>query len=453
MRSLSGKQKKIVYWISSIVFAVAFLGFLGTDGPIIQKDSTSFIEGWYNIKKSYWLYVAFLDVCEGVFGYDAGLYAAYIIQSLFAFGASIILTEYLRRYFKLGYPVAFLIYVCTYLPYGYSLPQDVANHHIMTEAIAYSLFTIYITYVFKSFLEERKRYMILVGLLTILLVLTRSQLILLVPVYVLLWLIILLRNYYRVMPHKQHKWFWSSMIAGVVFCGCAGIFLIGKIAGMSGNGQFSDAVMGRMLCAVDEDDRYLFEGENQEIFDLLYDEVEQTKYRYPYFRDGVWKWEDILTATNENTKMYRFKIIDYYEQKGCDTLSESVSDSIALISSTLFYKHLDDYITMSLHLFLQSFVVAIFIHPTAIFTLCYIIAILLYLTAAIVLWYANRKLKVNTKYSIPLLLTLLMIAAIVIVTNLIFFGQQRYVVYAFGCFYISCLILLIGIIRKRVEKT
>ena len=452
MRSLSDKQKKIVYWISCIVFAFFFLGILGTDGPILQKDSMSFIEGWPYIKQSYWLYVTFLDVCEGVFGYDAGLYVAYIIQSLFAFGASIILTEYLRRYFKLGYPVAFLMYIFTYLPYGYSLPQDVANHHIMTEAVAYPLFTIYMTFILYTFIENKKIYMVIAAILTILLVMTRSQLILLVPVYCLLWVIILLQNIYRKIGTRYQKWFWGSIAIGTAVCGCAGLLLVGRVVSLSGSGQFADAVIGRILCAIDEEDRTLFEGETQEIFDVLYDEVERTKYRYPYFRDGIWKWEDILIATNENTKMCRYNILEYYEQIDYETRLEYAADQIAIISSTLFYRHLDDYITMSLHLFLQSFVVAIFIHPTAIFTLCYIIAILLYLASIVVLWYANSKLKVDIKYSIPLLLTLLMIAAIVIVTNLIFFGQQRYVVYAFGCFYISCLILMIGIIRKRREK-
>lgn len=448
MRSLSNNRSKIVYWACCIVFAIFFLGFLGSNGPIIQKDSRSFMEAWPYIKNSYWLYVTFLDVCEYIFGETAYLYAAYIIQSLLAFGAAVILSEYLRHYFKLSYLSAFCVYVCTYLPYGYSLPQDVVNHHIMTEALAFPLFTIYITFVLRTFLENKKRHMLMTAVLTFLLVLTRSQLILFVPVYGLLWLIILLQNCYKKLAVKYKKCFWSSLSVGIVLCCGLGIFCVGKIAGMSGNGQFADAIMGRMLCATDEEDRELFEGENQEIFDLLYEEVEQTKCRYLYFREGVWKWEDILNATNENTKMYRLKIIDYYEQNKCDTLSESTANSIATISSTLFYHHLGDYISMSFHLFLQSFVVAIFIHPTAIFTLCYIIAIMLYVAAIFILWYANCKLKVDVKYSIPLLVTLLMIMAIVIITNLIFFGQQRYVVYAFGCFYISCLILLVGIVRK-----
>lgn len=446
------KVKKYLYWSACVFFAYIFLVKLGEKGPVLEIDSNSFMQPSKFIRSTYPLYTSFISICRNIFSEKSYLNAIYIIQSMVAIMASSLLSEYLRKYFGLNYLTAFGVFIFSFLPYGYSLPENVVNHHILTEAVAFPLFSVYMLYVFKTFLEKKKSHLIVVGILTFLLVMTRSQLMLLIPVYVILWVIILLQGFYKKIAYTQRKMFWSILVTSLIVCGIGAILLIGKLVELSGSEQFSDAVMGRVLCSIDEDDRMLFEGEEQEIFDLLYEEIEQEGHRYPYFRDGVWKWEDILEATNENTMMYRNKIFDYYSEKGSEKPLEETASSTALIASNLFYHHIDDYIKMSLHLFLQSFVVAIFIHPTAFFTLCYIIAILLYIVAIGMLWYANCKMRINVKYSIPLLLTLLLIFAIVIITNLIFYGLQRYVVYAFGCFYISCLILLIGMFRERIKR-
>ena len=262
-------------------------------------------------------------------------------------------------------------------------------------------------------------------------------------------MIFFIRNFFEKIDIVHRKFFSKVLITVVIVCGGTIFLSIGKVVELSGWSQLTDAVMGRVLCAIDEEDRMLFQEDEQEVFDLLYETIERNENRYPHFREGVWRWEDIMDATNENTLMYRKTIYTYYLDSGSETAEKDAIRCINSVVSTLFYHHLDDYFMMSMHLFLQSFVVAIFIHPSAIFSLCYFIAIMLYIFAIGLLWYANCKIKIDVKYSIPLLLTLLMIFAIVVITNIVFYGLQRYVVYAFGSFYVSYLILILGIVRER----
>ena len=52
----------------------------------------------------------------------------------------------------------------------------------------------------------------------------------------------------------------------------------------------------------------------------------------------------------------------------------------------------------------------------------------------------------------PMYITLLFLLINVFVVNIVFFGLQRYVIYSFGMFYISGLVLVVGIYRKRRDK-
>ena len=450
---MSRKIKNCIYLIACLMFAYWFLVVLGDNGPVLETDSKIFMEPSQYIKQAYPIYTFFLAVCENVFGEARYLYAVHFIQSALTFLVSWLWTDYLKKHFNFNLVFSFLIYICTFLPYGYSLPENVVSHHILTEGLAFPFFALYMLLVTRTFLENKKRYLVAAGVVTIIMFMTRSQMVLMMPVYVVLWMIFFVRNFFEKIDIVHRKILSKVLITAVIVCGGVVFLSIGKVVELSGWNQLTDAVMGRVLCAIDKEDRMLFQEDEQEVFDLLYDTIEHSENRYPHFREGVWKWEDIMDATNENTLMYRETIYTYYLDSGSETAEKDVIRCINSVVSKLFYHHLDDYFMMSMHLFLQSFVVAIFIHPSAIFLLCYYIAILLYLLAIGLLWYANCKIKLDLKYSIPLLFTLLMIVSIVVITNIVFYGLQRYVVYAFGSFYVSCLILVLGLVRERKGRT
>lgn len=454
MNKATRSQSKYIYWISCTLFAVVFLLVMGENGPILENDSPTFINPTEYIKKSYFLYTSFLGICRLIFGDSIYLYLVFLFQSLFAFVASFALTEYLRKQFDLKYISAFVVYICTFLPYAYSLPESVANHHVLTEAIAYPLFTLYMLFVFKTFLNKKHIWMIAVGVMTVLIILSRSQLLLLLPVYFLLWVIIGLQAVYVRIGEGKKKNFWSTLSISIIGVGVAGLIMVVNLIGnnsISQLAQLTTAVSGRVLCVIDKEDRELFTGDEQGAFDLVFLKVDESKQRYPYFREGVWKWEDIANCTNLNTNIYYATVDEYYQKSGGEYSQDMIDMTANRIISRLFVYHLDDYFYMTLHLLAQSFVVAVFIHPSVIITLCYIIAALIYLMAIVLLWYAHRK-EVPKEYGIPLWLTLLLLAANVVITNLIFYGLQRYVVYTFGCFYLSVFILLIGIYRTNTRE-
>ena len=147
--------KGIAYTIGIVVLGILYFFILGDNGPYLMRDSEAFLNPTSGLTHGYWLYPRFLDLCEIICGQESALNVAYIIQGLLALITSIWITEYFRKYFGMGYLSGMLIYICTLLPYGYSLPENVVTHHIMTEAISIPLFYICILFSCKSFLEKK----------------------------------------------------------------------------------------------------------------------------------------------------------------------------------------------------------------------------------------------------------------------------------------------------------
>ena len=106
----------------------------------------------------------------------------------------------------------------------------------------------------------------------------------------------------------------------------------------------------------------------------------------------------------------------------------------------LLTKHPGEYIEMTVSLLVQSLVVAIFFHPDQAYILGYIVAFILYVLA-IILCYIAKKMKVEKKYINVLLMTLGDIVLLCGITNVLFIGLQRYVVYVFGWYYISIIVV------------
>lgn len=444
-------QRKYIYWLMCFAFAVVVLIFLGEKGPLVEADTHHFINPTEYIIKSYPLYTAFLKSCCLLFGENVYLVGVFLIQSVLAFVTSFALTEFLRKYFALKYVSAFIVFACSFLPYTYPLPESMANHHILTEGIAFPLFTLYMLYVLKVFLNKECKWMLIVAILTVLIILSRSQLLLLFPVYGVLWGIIALRKIYTRIEIRQRKVFWSVLIASLGIICIIGITLVAKLIGnnsINHMSQLTAAVSGRVLCVIDEEDRELFEGEEQALYDYIFREIDENKGRYPYFREGLSVGLDIAGHTNGNTYALGTIVSDFYKNSG-DFESKNMEQTKNTIISKLFVHHLIDYFYMTVILIAYGLTMAVFICPFSIYTLCHLIALMIYIAVGILLWYANHKLKMDIKYSIPILMTLLLSVCIIVITNIIFYGQQRYVVYTFGCFYLSLFILLIGIYRTK----
>lgn len=447
---------KIVYITGSIILGIVYFFMLGDDGPHIMRDSEAFLNPSSAILQSYWLYANYLKVCEIIWGHENFLYAVYIIQGIIAMCTSIFVTEYFRKYYRMGYLCAFLVYVFTLLPYGYSLPDNVVTHHIMTEGLSIPIFHICILFACRSFLEKKYRYMVIAVFAGVLLALTRSQLLVFIPILVFLLAIIFTKEVIVKMADKmrlKRKQFILSflLVSSLLLI----VFIYTVFAKTNIGSQFMAAISGRVMCLMEYEDRELFEGEMREIYDTLYKNADEGGHLEKYFRTDSWRSYDIAVHTNENTKEGLNVIRDFYslkypEMEDVEFKQKSYSDRDFIVTK-VFSNHILDYVIMSIQLMTQSFVASVFIQPDSIRNLCYIVTFFIYLGTFGVMYIARRRMKIDKKYIIPMSITLLFLISNVVFTNIIFYGQQRYVIYTFGMFYISWFIMMLGTYRKRKE--
>ncbi len=451
-------NSKISYGTVIAVIGIVYFFTLGDNGPYLMRDSEAFLNPTPALLQSYWLYTNFLQVCKYVFGQKFFLEAIFILQGILALITSVWVTEYFRKYFSMGYLSGLLVYICVLLPYGYSLPENVVTHHIMTEALSIPLFYICLLFSCKTFLEENYYYMIIVTLMGILLILSRSQLLICVPAIAFLFAIIFVKeSVFRIADRIKVKREIAVAFFTLFLSAFLTVLIYMTFTKTTIGSQLTAAISGRVMCLMEYDDRELFEGETQEIYDALFKNADEGGHIEKYFRTDSWRSYDIADHTNENGKACLPIIREFYNEKyGEENAGEYVLQSYYdrnYIIMTLFKNHIFDYAIMSIQLMTQSFVASVFIQPDPIRNLCYIITFFIYLGTIEALYVTDRKMKVDKKYIVPMMITLLFLTINAVLTNIIFYGQQRYVIYTFGMFYLSWFIMVLGIYRSRKEQT
>lgn len=441
--------KKIGYYSILISLGILFYFFLGQSGYIIEEDSETFLNADVFISRNYFIYVAFLKSCLHMFGEEMQLQAVFLLQSILALIVSIIITEYFRDQFDLNYLEATLIFIFTLLPYGYSLPESVATHHILTEGLSYSFFHLFLLFSIIVFLEKKLYMMIPAGIMVLLLMLTRSQLLLMSVIYIGLWIIIVLQKIYKKLNERNYTKFWIALgIMFIMICVLVPVTMI-EIVESGKMPQFTSAVSGRVFCVAEKEDREYFSEEYKELYDVIYEEVDKQQQREPYFRTNLRRWQDIAHSTNENTKLVPIIIRDYCENTGSSL--GNIEAVLSYMSSTLFKYHMIDYLRMTIVLSIQSLVFSIFVQPDKIYTICWILALLIYGCALGLVIYSKWK-SCDVKYRIPIIITGIVLVGNSIITNIFFYGMQRYVVYCFGFFYISLFLLIKAMYKKCWHK-
>ena len=428
----------ILYIISVCVLGIFFFFMLGKSNYCIEPDSGIFMNPSSYVSDKYIIYPFFLHVCQIIFGDSLYLTAVFIIQGALAFGTSILIGEYMRKRYQLNWIIALLIFICSFGPYTYSLPQSVSTHHILTEGLSFPLFNIYMLWLLKHFLENKKWGIILLMIISVLMSLIRTQLM----IFVLITLCI---GFFDVLQYVFRKFFVGKEIffSGLLMLGS--IFIIGSsVYGVmfcvNNNliSQVTDAMAGRAFSLIEWEDVELAEENDRDFMHAIYNEIDHNKHRIVYFQDGIHQWEDMVESINENTKLVGPFVNSFYE-------NDIIKGKITV---QLLYNHLADYFYMTAVLTIQSLVVSIFVHPDVsevTYIIGYIVAIMLYVLAIVGLIIARTKFKVEWKYLLPMRITLFVIVMLTCITNVFFMGLQRYVVYPFGWFYISTVIALVGI--------
>lgn len=449
-------RKKNVYNLLLFITGIVFCFWLGEDGPILMPDSEIFLNPGYYVKSSYLVYVSFLKVCKTIFSIDFYLQGIWLMQSILAIAITIVVTEYIRKEYKFTYTVAYIIYCMMYLPYLYNLPENVVTHHILTEAIAIPLMEIFFLLILKFFNEKKALYMLLAIGVGILLVKTRSQLCFILIVILILVMLPIIVSLVKRLNKKEKIIFASSLFAGLLVVISLGLSIIPVLVQKNSWQQLTDAVLGRTLCTIEEEDRYLFDKtEHIEAFDYVYEQIDRNEQRMLYFRNNTWRANDIAHATNENTKSYYGWIESFYSEIGLEIepseLPQRMSNTSLTIISELLRDNMSGYIIMTLQLIPSSLVSSIFIQPDSLHGVCYFITFILFLATLVGMFICYKK-GIKIKYIVPMLLTLLIMFTNAVVVNFLFYGQQRYVIYTFGLFYVSWVIMLKGIKDNYDQK-
>lgn len=201
--------------------------------------------------------------------------------------------------------------------------------------------------------------------------------------------------------------------------------------------QFTSLIVTRGIYEIDADDIELFDSpEMKEIFQRVFDAVDAEQYRYVYARQDLYMWQDLV---KDKIPLVVFGHVGAYLRDNPDVQMDNVKICQELAMKVLLH-HFGRYLYHSFRMMISGFISSVFFQIERIYLLCHIITLLLYLAAAAGIIYCLRK-GGNGKVAAFALTTLAYIFLMVTVTNLVFLGMQRYMVYAMGIFYCSLYLL------------
>lgn len=457
-------DKKYIIPVIVILGVVIYL-ILGREWVHLEDDSYLYItcNEDYGVSP---LYSSFLFFFRRLFGNHSYLMIVAIVQSIFAIWATSSFSMYIRKRFELGFLETIIVYVLCSLPYIIYFPDYGITHCILTEGIAYSLFYIYFIQIVKYMCEMKITNLFGIMALSILMAITRSQLMLVLffSAFVVSGTVV---NCYIKQGERIKKVIVWLGIFGATSIGCFIIIVGGKrlfrenilpeinretavaevasladskiedhvVKIISKSGQLRDIVQIKAFFEANPADVELFSdvGE-QRLFEYIYATLDEKKDLHVHIRKGLYGWMDITKGDIPvvvSQCAHTYKVENIYDEIALGDVAEC-NDIATKMAVRLFVRHLPQIVIHSLRIMLMSVVASVFFQIEKIYLLCHIIAIGLYI-ALVVLMIRNKddkRLWQLSKAILGFMLTL------IIFTNLAFLGLQRYVVYGMGIFYI-----------------
>lgn len=436
---IKSKKQDCIFIAGLIILGLVFFFGIGQKRYILERDSDIFIRAdRFVMGYGYVVYPMFIRLIRTLIGPVYYLDAIFITQGLISLTASLLLTLQLKKKYKLARSISALLFLCTLGPYTYTLPEYVSSHCIMTEGLAFPMFYIWIILAILIYLDKKNKLFIPLILQSVVLILTRPQLLFLLIVVILL---AIERTVDYFAQNKQNKVKIISIIIAIT--AFFSILSFPQIVRHNILPQLTDAVTGRVFCIADREDNELFEGTDRDLFEKLITEIDAMGTSEEYFRDDIRRWEDIAHAINENTKYIGNAVAKYMVDD--PRSSYEIKSELAY---RLLLEHWDKYIYLTLPLLIQSLVVSVFYHPESAYVLGYIISFFIYVFGCCLAFVLIKKKACKIEYIIPFIISMLVLLTNAVLTNVVFMGLQRYVVYSFGCYYFSMIIMLVGVIRR-----
>lgn len=212
--------------------------------------------------------------------------------------------------------------------------------------------------------------------------------------------------------------------------------------------QYVSLVFSRGMYEAERRDEDLFDDEVvRGLYIALYETADAEKKNYAYEQKGLWMWRDIVGGIGTVGKTCLWIPSQYYAEKYpeivlSDDYSETRNAHLTLIGITLLKAHFGRFLYHTLMLLPQAFICTVFFQIKPIYLLCHLVTLFLYLSALILMVWGFVDKKTNEKCAEFMALVLGSNVVMAVVISMVFFGQQRYLVYNFGAFYIAYYLLL-----------
>lgn len=222
--------------------------------------------------------------------------------------------------------------------------------------------------------------------------------------------------------------------------------------------QYVSLIFSRGIYEADPEDAELFDDEVlRGLFWELYEAVDAEQQRYVYAHKGLWMWKDIVGGIGMAGKTCFFVPSEYYvnyypEIILSDDFSDIRNTHLQEVGMTLLKAHSGRFLYHTLMLLPSAFICTVFFQIAPIYLLCHFVTLFLYVSALALMIWGYRDKRTDNKYAEFMALVLGTNTVMVIVISLVFFGQQRYLVYNFGIFYVSYGLLLQQIWKRYIQK-
>lgn len=499
---LNTRQRNWLFYGSLFLLALSVFLFVGSGEPVLFDDSGSYmlverIEGVMP------LYPLFLFFNRLLFGLESYLEYVIVEQAFFAAVCIILFVREIKNKFSLRYAEGYFIFLLTLLPYTTELPQAMMTQAILTEGLAYAAFYLLMLFLLRAVWEKSIRWTVVSVGMTFLLTMLRSQLQILFGVCgIVFWYVMWKKGG----AGKRWLAGILIGFVGCVLIGLSGIWISARALtgyhdiirnnmrvnaflmkvqepeyfqklSTDENGerkegreleeavwndqeeeaaarkpivtsQFTSLILSRGMYEADETDAWLYEDDmTRGLYEALYEAVDQERQRYAYEQKGLWMWRDIVGGIGQAGKTCLSVGVPYFQEHypeiyGSDAFNEVWNRSLQTIGIKLLQAHFGRFLYHTLMLLPQAFICTVFFQVAPIYLLCHLVTLFLYLSAAaLMIWgFADRKVSESSAEFMALVLGTDLV--LVLVISLVFFGQQRYLVYTFGMFYIAYYVLL-----------
>ncbi|MBD5505053.1 MAG: hypothetical protein HDR09_15310 [Lachnospiraceae bacterium] len=489
-----GKQKEWLFYISLVILSLFIFMIPGDFGYVLFDDSGSYMNLYANMEGVMPGYPLFLHVNKLMFGEENYLYAVVAEQAVLATVCVIAFIAVIKKKFCLRYWEAYVCYAFALFPFTTNMPDSMTTHEIVTEGVAYALFYLFMAVLLQTVWNKSFKWLGLLCGMTLLLSLIRSQLQILFGVCgaVCIYIVVLRPGKLDGKKGRRLLGFLGGMVCCMII-GLAGLWSVGKVSAAFQNmkaevrreeqkkaqqaqsdavsdsentqeqkkpakpvittSQYVTLILSRGMYEADYEDYLLFEDEQvRELYLFIYPLLDKAQNRYVYAQPGLWMWKDIVGGIGRIGEQCYHNQNSFYNKNYPDLVYSSNYSSIrntnqVKIGLTLIKTHFGRFLYHTFMLLPQAFICTVFFQIERIYLLCHLVTLFLYLSAMALMIWAYKDKKVDNAYGEFMLGVLGTNLILILVISLVFFGQQRYLVYNFGIFYISGFLLFMKLWR------